>query len=183
VGSAAINLGTGGEHTCPFTANSADAVRTTHGDAGAWAYVCRFFSKDFAFKPVGSSGVRVTVARGQTGRTQKDPLFNTGFSGGSSKVWYLPSWGAPAVERSLFRPSSTCTYNYLQVCGRLPSTCKYVQAGPILGWDRGLSADQSLLRRFGSQGIFGTRKPHLLQCLRSFLFLVWKRNVFGSVSE
>ena len=30
-------------------------------------------------------------------------------------------------EACFFRPSSTRTYNYLQVCGRLPSTCKYVQ--------------------------------------------------------
>ena len=49
------------------------------------------------------------------------------------------------VERGLFRPSSTSTHNYLQVCGRLPSTCKYVQAEAILGWDHGLSADRSQL--------------------------------------
>jgi len=45
------------------------------------------------------------------------------------------SWTADA---SLFRPSSTWTYNYLLVCGRLPSTCKYAQGGTIMGWHRGL---------------------------------------------
>ena len=30
----AINLGAGGEHTCPFTANSAEAGRTTQLDDG-----------------------------------------------------------------------------------------------------------------------------------------------------
>jgi hypothetical protein len=37
-----------------------------------------------------------------------------------------------------FRPSSTRTYYYLRVCGRLPSTRKYVQAGSIMGWNHGL---------------------------------------------
>ena len=43
------------------------------------------------------------------------------------------------VERSLFRPGSIYTYSYLQVCGRLPTTGKYVQGGTTTGWDHGLS--------------------------------------------
>ena len=43
--------------------------------------------------------------------------------------------GVRTADASLFSPSSSRTYNYLQVCGRLPSTCKFAQAGAILGWD------------------------------------------------
>jgi len=43
------------------------------------------------------------------------------------------------AERSLFRPRSIHIYSYLQVCGRLQGSCKYVQVAPILGWDHGLS--------------------------------------------
>jgi hypothetical protein len=52
----------------------------------------------------------------------------------SSYLLFAPT----SADASLFRPSSTSTYNYLLVCGRLPSTCKHVQAGPNLGWNHGL---------------------------------------------
>jgi hypothetical protein len=47
--------------------------------------------------------------------------------------------GVETADASLFRPSSTSTYNYSQVCGRLPNTCKHLQGGAILGWDHGLN--------------------------------------------
>ena len=54
--------------------------------------------------------------------------------------------GVEPPTPSLFRPSSTYTYSYLQVCGRLPSTCKYVQGGTTMGWDHGLSEKDEVVR-------------------------------------
>jgi len=73
----------------------------------------------------------------------------------------------------LVQPEPT---NYLQVCGRLPSTCKYVEGTAILGWDPGLSFVAILL-----PSTFGTGNHQPWRRLRGLPVVVRKRNPFHTL--